>query len=251
MKIDKEKLMEYKPHAYIFGGFCVSLLIIFFILDSWILPAWIHGGEIVTVPDVTGLPLHEAQAKLEQAGLNYHIYTEQNNDEYPENYVINQNPKPKRMVKSGRHINLTISKGGEPVIMPNIMFKPLRYARVALMERGLYIGNIEYVFSDSVGVDTVISQNIRPGKTISFGDYVNLVVSKGMEAEIEVPNLTGKTLAEVEAILEASNLQLGTINSTYDEIYAATYLRNTVVGQFPSPGNVVVKNTKIDITFFR
>ena len=246
MKINKEKLKEYKAHAYIFGGFCLSLLIIFFILDSWILPAWIHGGKIVSVPNVTGIPLQEAKAKLEQSGLNYHIYTEQNNDKYPENYVINQNPKPNKMVKSGRHINLTISKGGEPVIMPNIMFKQLRYARVALMERGLYIGNIEYVFSDSIGVDTVISQNIRPGKTISFGDYVNLI-----EDEIEVQNLTGNTLAEVEAILEASNLQLGTISSTYDEIYAATYLRNTVVGQYPPPGNIVVKQTKVDITFFR
>lgn len=251
MNIDKEKLIEYKPHAIIFGGFCLSLLFIFILLDSFILPAMIHNVDKVEVPDVTGLPLHEAKAKLEQSDLNYNIITEQHNDEYPENYVINQNPKPKRIVKSGRHINLTISMGGEPVTMPNIMFKPLRYARVALMERGLYLGNIEYVFSDSIGVDTVISQNTRPGRTVRFGDYVNLVVSKGLEAEIEVPNLTGKTLNEVEEILESSNLQLGTINSTYDEIYAATYLRNTVVGQFPPPGNIVVKQTKIDITFFR
>lgn len=251
MEIDKEKLKEYLPHAYIFGGFCLSLLIIFMILDSWILPAIIHSGNKVQVPNVTGISLIDAKAQLESLGLQYKIFTEQHNDEYPENYVINQNPKPYRIVKSGRHINLTISKGGEPVVMPNIALRPLRNARVALMERGLYIGNIDYVFSDSVGVDTVISQNIRPGKTITFGTYVNLVVSKGLEAEIEVPNLTGKTLAEIEKILEASNLQLGNISNTYDEIYAATYLRNTVVGQFPQPGNIVVKNTKVDITFFR
>ncbi len=251
MKIDKEKLKEYKPHAYILGGFCLSLLITFMIIDSLILPAIIHSGDKVQVPDVTGMTLTDAKAQLERLNLNYNIYTEQHNDEFPENHVINQNPKPFRIVKSGRHINLTISKGGEPVTMPNIMLKPLRYARVNLMERGLYIGNIEYVFSDSVGVDTVIRQSIRPGKTITFGAYVNLVVSKGLEAEIEVPNLTGKTLAELEEILESADLQLGNISNTYDEIYAATYLRNTVVGQFPPPGNIVVRQTKVDITFFR
>ncbi|MFH1049599.1 MAG: PASTA domain-containing protein [bacterium] len=251
MEIDKEKLKEYLPHAYIFGGFCLSLLIIFIVIDSIILPSMIHNVDKVQVPDVTGMPLYEAKAQLERLDLKYHIFTEQHNDEFPENYVINQNPKPYRIVKSGRHINLTISKGGEPVTMPNIMFKPLRFARVNLMERGLYIGNIEYVFSDSIGVDTVVSQSIRPGRTITFGTYVNLVVSKGLEAEIEVPNLTGKTIAEVEEILESADLQLGNISNTYDEIYAATYLRNTVVGQFPPPGNIVIKQTKVDITFFR
>ena len=249
--MDKEKLKEYLPHLYIFGGFCLSLLIIFIILDSFIFPAIIHNVDKVQVPNVTGMTLSEAKAELERLDLQYKIFTEQHNDEFPENYVINQNPKPYRIVKSGRHINLTISKGGEPVVMPNIMFRPLRNARVVLMERGLYIGNIDYVFSDSVGVDTVISQSIRPGRTVTFGNYVNLVVSKGLEAEIEVPNLTGMTFAEVERILESSNLQLGNISNTSDEIYTATYLRNTVVGQFPPPGNIVIKQTKVDITFFR
>ncbi|MFC2131427.1 PASTA domain-containing protein [Bacteroidota bacterium] len=249
--MENEKYKKYLPHLWVFAGFCTFLLIAFMIIDSFILPSMILNEDKVEVPDVTGMKFEDAEMKLDEAGLKFRKSASQYNEEYPENHVINQNPKPNMIVKCGRHINLTISKGGESVTMPNIINKPLRFARVALMQRGLYIGNIEYVFSDLKGADTVISQNKTPGRKITFGSYVSLIVSKGLEAEIEVPNLTGKTLAEVESILEKYNLQLGNISNTYEELYAATYMRNTVVDQFPQTGEIVIKNTKIDITMFR
>jgi eukaryotic-like serine/threonine-protein kinase len=242
---------KYLPYLWIFIGFCAFWIIVFIIIDSYILPSAIHNINKTEVPDVKGLSLKEAKTKIESHDLKYKIVNEQYNEEYPKGHIINQSPKARSIVKEKRHINLTVSKGGEIVIMPNITKRSLRFARVNLMQRGLYIGNIDYVFSDSIGVDTIISQSHSPGKQVPFGSYINLVVSKGLEAEIEVPNLTGKTLTQAEQLLESLELELGIISSTYDEIYAATYFRNTIVDQFPQPGELVTKNTKVDITIFR
>jgi serine/threonine-protein kinase len=249
--MDKEKFKKYLPYIGISGGVLGALLLLFILIDWVILPWMILDDESVTVPNVIGKKYSQAQTILEDEGLNYKRFIEQFSDDHPINTVINQSPKPNTVVKSGRHILLTVSKGGEAVSMPDIIRKPLRTARVELMKVGLYIGNIEYNFHDSIGPDSVISQSIRGGNDITFGSSVNLVISKGSEANLTVPNLVGNTIAEVEDILFEYELQLGAVSNAYDEVYSTTYMRNTVVSQFPKAGDKVAKNTKIDITIFR
>ncbi len=253
MEKDKKERFKKKhlPLIGAFAGYLAFILILVIILDSLILPAVIHNSEKVSAPNVIGLTLDEAENKLEESNLDYRIAAEQYNERYDDNCVINQNPKPDEVVKTGRHINLIVSKGGETVRMPYVCQRTTRYARVTLMKRGLFLGNINYVYNDSIGADTVIKQSVPSGKEIAYGSYVDIQVSKGLKAEIKVPNLIGKTIIEAEETLQKKNLQLGIVSNTYDEIYGATYMRNTIVDQFPQPGELVSQNTKIDVTTFR
>lgn len=249
--MDIEKFRKYLPYIGISGGVLGTLLILFVLIDWIILPFIILDDDTVTVPNVIGKKYSQAESILDGEGLKFKRFIEQYSDDHPVNTVINQSPKPNTVVKSGRHILLTVSKGGEAITMPNVIGKPLRTARVELMQVGLFIGNIDYDFHDSIGPDSVMSQSIRGGNEITFGSSVNLVISKGSEANLIVPNVVGNTIAEVEDILFEYELQLGAVSNTYDEVYSATYMRNTVVSQFPKAGDKVAKNTKIDITIFR
>lgn len=249
MKKDKKKNLAL--NFIVFFSFCIGLAILLIITDSYILPAYVHDVAKVQVPDLIGKKYSDAQIILSNIDLNENVILKQFNENYQPDYVINQTPKPGTYVKCGRHIILTISKGGESVQMPNISGMRLRAARIRLLKSGLYIGNIAYQYSDSVGVDTVISQNIASYKKISFGSYIDLIVSKGQHAEIIIPHLTGKSLIEAEQLLNDAGLELGIVSNTYDEIYAATYMTNTIVNQFPPPGELASKNTKVDVTIFR
>lgn len=240
-----------KPYLLVTGVFLIFVFMLIVILDQWIIPLLVHNIEKVRVPNVIGQSYERAIKILEDNNLKYKIHLEQYNDEYPENVIINQTPKPNIFVKSGRQILLTISKGSMNVKMPYVINMPLRNARLELMKIGAYINRINYVHNDSIGADTVIAQSIRPGQSINSRDEITLTVSKGAIANIKVPMLTGKTLHEVEEILSNLGLELGNIKNTYDEIFEETFIRNTVVSQYPQAGELVPKNTKVDVTIFR
>ncbi len=251
MKMRKDELKSKIQYLIALIGFLFFIFILTVIFDQWIMPSYVREIEKVKVPNVIGIDYEKARQILEDYNLEYKIFLEQYNDEYPENVVINQTPKPNIYVKSGRQILLTISKGAIKVKMPYVVNMPLRQARLELMKNGVYISRINYVNNDSIGIDTVIAQSVSQGQSVNSKAEIILTVSKGPLANVKVPMLTGKTLKEVEDILSELGLELGTVTNTYDEIFEATFIRNTVVSQFPQAGEFVPKNSKIDITIFR
>ncbi len=246
-----EKKKDLKGYAIVVAGFFAVVFVFLWILDAWVIPPLVHSGKLVDTPNLKGLSLEVAKAKLKSLNLNYRISSKQYSELYPENFVINQTPPPGYRVKEGRHINLIISEGGESTTVPFLKGKALRTARIALLNRNLALGSVNYEYCDTVGSDTVLSQSLPAGSKTSVNSYVDLTVSKGPEARISVPSLVGKTFAEAQEELEKLNLQVGMITNTYDDIYSATYKRNTIVEQYPEAGAIVAKNAKIDLTIFR
>ncbi|NLO89414.1 MAG: Stk1 family PASTA domain-containing Ser/Thr kinase [Clostridia bacterium] len=72
------------------------------------------GPEGIRVPDLIGLTIEEAKAKLEQSGLslNANIQWEES-DRYERGVVIDQNPKPGTSVKENASVSVTLSRGKE------------------------------------------------------------------------------------------------------------------------------------------
>src|SRR5690625_7340788 len=52
-------------------------------LDRWIMPSYTNYFEGLTVPDVTKLPLEEAEATLELYGLRHEILDQRTHSAYP------------------------------------------------------------------------------------------------------------------------------------------------------------------------
>lgn len=67
------------------------------------------GAELVTVPNLIGKYLYQANQILEKEGLKLGEVEKVISAEYPENKIIDQNPKPGVRVKKGSSVNIKIA----------------------------------------------------------------------------------------------------------------------------------------------
>ncbi len=240
-----EKLKKLLPYAIVFVSFGLFMIIMVFVIDAFILPGLIHNKTTLKVPNLIGKSLDEAQVTIKENDLKLSNVIEQYNADIPSGTVINQVPKPDKLVKAGRRIYLTVSKGQETVTVPYLVGEPQRQARIKLMNTGLKAGDIRYEFNENYGPDTVISQSVRSGDKIRFGGSVDLIVSKGSEMQVQVPNLIQSDFSEVGSILDESGLILGAVT---EKEGTGTFIPNTVISQSPEAGQLVRKGTPVNIT---
>jgi serine/threonine-protein kinase len=238
-----EKIKQLIPYAIVLLSFSVTIFIIVIILDLALLPSLIHNREVVKVPDVVGRDVKDAINLMEDAGLVVAKINELSSDKVPQGYVISQIPRANMEVKKERSVYLTVSKGQETVEAPYLVGMPLRTARVNLTNKGLSVGNVEYVFNDTYGVDTVISQSVSYPNKVSYGSSINLIVSKGPENLVKVPNFIGSNYDEAVKIINEIGLSVG--NISFEKHH--TYIENTVINQKPEPGSTLKKLDKIDL----
>ncbi|MES2767316.1 MAG: PASTA domain-containing protein [Bacteroidota bacterium] len=236
-----------KSYILAFLGFTAGVLLLIFLLDSFIMPFIVSAGNIVSVPKVTGLPTEEAVRAMEGRGLYVHTVHEQFNEKVPRGRVLNQLPYPNAEVKKGRRIYLTVSKGRETIAMPMLIGKSLRDARIALLQKGLQAGLTTYENSESLPANSIMAQSVPPGSSAPYGTTVDLVISRGSAMEAIVPTLIGLTLKEAQDLVEQSNMKIGTITYEKNE----TFESNTISNQFPQAGEMATGQLIINITIAR
>lgn len=234
-----KKILSYLA---VFFSFLIFLFLIIFIADKWIIPSMVHDRPVVKVPDITGLQLKEANKVLDESKLFYEIIGEQFSNE-PEGQIIKQIPIEGEQVKSKRPIFITVSKGKEKIKVPEVIGSPLRDARVEIYNSGLNIGNIEYTYNDVVPKENIISQSIRAGRDIIYGDTVNLIVSKGPEYQVYVPNVVNLPYDGIEEYLKSQGFNLGSV----EFLESDTFIPGTIISQLPPPDELSSKGEYINI----
>lgn len=240
----KQKWNKISPYILIASAFLASLMILLIIIDQWILPGIIHSGDPVKVPYLIGKNIETAKQILSDADLDIEKVIEQYSETVPAGQVINQIPKPGIFVKEGRNLYITVSKGKETVKMPFLIGQALSMARRTLQKNGLNLGEVTYAFSEGYGGDTVIIQSVNAGQDIVYGASVNIVVSRGSEQQVSVPNLIGLSYSEALSLIVESGLIIGGLDSARSD----TYMSNTIIGQTPAAGEMASKNSLIKLT---
>jgi serine/threonine-protein kinase len=224
----------WKSYTIAFLGFTAGVLLLIFLLDSFIMPFIVSADNIVSVPKVIGLPTEEAVRSIEGRGLYVHTVHEQFNEKVPRGRVINQLPYPNAEVKTGRRIYLTVSKGRETISMPMLIGKSLRDARIALLQKGLQSGLTTYENSESIPSNSIVAQSVPPGSSVPYGATIDLIISRGSAMDAIVPDLRSQTLKEAEELLALSNMRIGTVTYQEDE----TFEEGTIISQFPAAGEL-------------
>lgn len=158
------------------------------------------GPERFTVPTLAGRTQAEAEAELASSSLTVGKVTAAYSEKVAEGQVISTNPKAGASVKRDTAVALTISKGREPITVPDHTGKDAEKAAKALADLGLKVEATAQENSDTVPKGAVITQTPASG-TLFKGDLVTLVVSKG-PALVDVPNVISKQVADAVAILE-------------------------------------------------
>jgi serine/threonine-protein kinase len=239
MKINIRKKIVKPLVIVIIIGFAVFILI-----DSIIMPSYVQKGKTTKVPDVIGLSLEEAKKKLREAGLEPKEAEYKTDKRYEIGIVTLQNPLAESEVKYGRGVYLTISGGEELVDVPNLKGISIREATFNLERNGLKLGMISYETSEEMFANTIIRQGIPPNTKVKSGNHIEVTVSQGRATDMHpVPDVTLKTLAEVEKLLMDGGFQVGKI--TYQT--NLDLLPNTILEQYPHSGELVRLGRPIDL----
>ncbi|HET9654013.1 MAG TPA: PASTA domain-containing protein, partial [Kineosporiaceae bacterium] len=166
------------------------------------------GPPRVGVPDVTGLTADQAAEKLAAGYLKTNTNRDwQFDDATPKGNVISTDPPANSQVDNGAVVTLTISKGPQPVDLPDMSGRSQDDALAQLQGLGFKPG-IKQEFSDKVPAGTVISQDPHPGPA-SHGKSVQLTVSKGPQL-FDVPDVFGKNVNDATKILTDAGFQVDT-----------------------------------------
>ena len=131
------------------------------------------------VPNVVGLTQAAAQAAITAAGLTVGTVTTATSPTVAIGAVISQNPTAGNNVAPGSAVALVVSLGAQ---VPDVVGLTQSVAHTALISAGLTVGTVTAVFSDTVPLGTVISQNPPAGTNVAPGSGVALEISSGPPA---------------------------------------------------------------------
>ncbi|XCB30948.1 PASTA domain-containing protein [Arcanobacterium hippocoleae] len=147
------------------------------------------GVEQKTVPDVIGKSMAEAISMLQAA--TFHVETSEDwSEEVPEGAVISQAPAAAELIPHDSNVKIIVSKGRQPITVPNVSGLKIEDAKSALTNLGLK-SEVTEEFSDEIEKGTVLKQDTPEGETRYRNDVIKITVSKGPEL-VAVPNVVGQ-----------------------------------------------------------
>lgn len=196
------------------------------------------GPERYAVPALTGRTRAEANRALADQHLRTGAVSDRFDDTAPTGAVVETDPPVGTRVTRDTAVALVLSKGVEPVAVPDVRGQSAADAAAILTKARLEAATSE-AYDDNVSAGSVVSQDPAPGATVGKGSAVALVVSKGPQL-FAVPDVTGKTRDRAVNELTASGFRTrvvalpvgpGTVRSQ-DPGGAAQARRGTVVTLF-------------------
>ena len=191
------------------------------------------GPPPTPVPDLSDLTEAKAKAEIEKVGHVLGDIERPYDETVPAGVVIDWSRKGESPPK-GATIDLTVSAGPEPRVVPDLFGKTYDQAVAALEARGLKaVRGPDKFVDDDTNVGKVILAAPSQGVTVPRGTTVTLTVSKGRP---EVPNLSGSTVDEASAKLAAVGLTLG---SKFGPGGGRVFLSTPAAGSKVKPGSSV------------
>ena len=198
----------------------------------------LRTANMFTMPNVLGQEQMLALDVLEQLDVSADVVYSYNED-YEEGLVIEQSYPEGTRLKRTTPIQITVSRGSQWYYMEDYAGQHAGDAMDVLASLGVESVSIEYVQADSpAGI--VLSTN--PGPGLQAKDVPVVLTVSGQR--IVMPDLSGKTLEQARALLDAEALTLGTVS----EDFAADAAAGMVIAQSVAPGEQVLAGTVVALT---
>jgi len=136
-----------------------------------------RGPEGVEVPEVIGLLLAPAQARLVNAGLSPVEPPTEGGEGRPGS-VSSTEPSAGQRVERGARVVLTVVPEPRVVVVPDVGGQSIRHARTTLSEAELTVGETRRRFNDLRPPYIVLEQTPAAGTEVEPGSAVNLVINE-------------------------------------------------------------------------
>ena len=200
------------------------------------------GPQMVTVPNVEGLPQDAATTAITAVKLTGGTVTQQISNTVATGNVISQDPASGSSVAQGSPVNLVISSGPQMVTVPNVEGLTQDAATTAITAAKLMGGTITQQTSNTVTTGKVISQDPASGSSVAPGSPVNLVISSGPQM-VTVPNVEGLTQDAAATAIRAAKLTVGTITQQTSN----TVVIGNVISQDPASGSSAAQGSPVNL----
>ncbi|WP_347350029.1 Stk1 family PASTA domain-containing Ser/Thr kinase [Intrasporangium sp.] len=195
------------------------------------------GPERHTVPDLTGVPLERVEGLLRGLTLTPGARTQEWSETVPKGRVVSQDPHEGTSVRRGTTVSVVVSKGREPIAVPDVTGKPVADAQAAIAAAGLVVERADDANSGTVAKGSVISQKPAKG-TLHRGDKVTLTVSKG-PVMVRVPSVLGKRVRVAEQTLTGLGFKVR-VERPLGEFFELVRNQSIPAGQSAPKGATIV-----------
>ncbi len=152
--------------------------------EGKVVRVWVsQGKESVEVPDVTSMPLRNAEFTLRQANLEIGKTDTAYSVEIEKGNIISQTPAPLTLVVKGEKVNLVVSNGAPnsgAILVPDFRHKKFAEASNWASDHNIEIGVIEDPESFFPS-GTVLSQKPQADEEIKTGDTLQITISSNKE----------------------------------------------------------------------
>ena len=195
----------------------------------------------VEVPDVLGDTYQDGGNELIAAGLTP-LKVDVTSDDKPEGTIISVDPEVGTRVGPGTEITVEVSSGPPKVALAGLTFKTEEQAIQIIKGLGLVYGETTVAHSPNVVAGAVIGIQLPPteelvtsAQQVVKGSTVNLVVSDG---KVKIPKLEGQPVAQAQATLTGSSLQLSVKLIADDSCSGQNVTAQSLVGEQPQKSTV-------------
>ena len=197
-------------------------------------------GAKVSVPSVIGASVDKANSLFSPLGLKSEVAERVYSEEDAEGLIIAQNPAGGDKTDPNGTVKLTVSKGPERYVVPQLIGLTPEAAVNAIAKFPLKTGTITEVFNTQIPKGFVISADPVPGTKVRRNVSINLVVSKGIET-FAVASYVEKNGEEALTELNDAGFDV-TVIYAYDE----RVIPGGVISQTPAAGDIP-KGAKIEL----
>lgn len=167
----------------------------------------LRGSEQVMVPDVRGKDLAVAMLEMQAKELYPRVQLKFSDKVNDRGTILEQSPSPGSIVKAGRRINVTVSRGVIMERVENYVGQSVDDVRINLQAMFTSTNTPLIVITEpplprfsSAPAGTILEQDPLPDTPITGPIKLDLVVSKGPENDrTTVPNIVGLSIAEALA----------------------------------------------------
>lgn len=198
-----------------------------------------RGPERYPMPEVVGLDRDAAEKALTDSHLALGDVTDAFSETAPEGQVLSASQEVGAALKPGTAVDLSVSKGREPIRIPGLVGSPAGDAAKELKDLGFKVV-VKEENSATVAKDAVIRQDPASG-TGYRNDTVTIVKSLG-PVMVTIPSVRYKSTDEATRILQDLNLK---VTVKRDSAFAIPL--NLATGTDPAEGTSVAVGSTVTL----
>ena len=186
----------------------IAVGVLIFLIIKWV-DGYVWRQGVIEIPSIQNRPLGDAKNQLTDANLVVSTVDYRHHPSIPEGYVVQTTPPIGRSIKSGRSIQLVVSKGPQERLVPSLLGKTLEDVAFILKDSNLNVTSHDRVFSDTVPIGVVVSQMPLPDQYMFDQGVIQVTLSRGPAVRVDSVRRINDDFKSITMTFQFSEQEVG------------------------------------------